>query len=293
MEKVAPWLTLDNDPYPAVVDGRIVWIIDGYTTTDRYPLAQRESFDTMTDDSLDEGSDFGTLPTDEINYMRNAVKATVDAYDGTVTLYAWDESDPILQAWRGAFPGTVQDRDEIPDALLEHLRYPEDLFKVQRYQFARYHVTDAGDFYQGNDRWEVPEDPEVSGRYQPPYRLFVNDDTGSDQTFSLTSVYVPRGKSNLAAFVSVGSDATDEEGYGQMKVLQLPNEQTSGPGQVANEMTTSENVREALLAFQSGGSKPIYGNLLTLPVGDGLMYVQPVYATRASSRRPASRSCSS
>jgi uncharacterized membrane protein (UPF0182 family) len=279
VEKLAPWLTLDEDPYPAVIDGRIVWIVDGYTTSDRYPLAQKESFDEMTDDSLDDGSQFGTLPTDEINYMRNAVKATVDAYDGTVNLYAWDESDPVLQAWRGAFPGTVQDRADIPDSLMDHLRYPEDLFKVQRYQFARYHVTEPHDFYQGNNRWEVPQDPEVVGQYQPPYRMFVNQPGGSGQEFALTSVFVPRGKNNLASFVSVDSDATSDR-YGEMKVLQLPNEQTPGPGLIANEMTTSENVRTELLAFQSGGSKPIYGNLLTLPVQDGLMYVQPVYATR-------------
>ena len=159
VEKVAPWLTLDEDPYPAVVDGRIVWIIDGYTTTDRYPLAQKESFEEMTDDSLDDGSQFGTLPTDEINYMRNAVKATVDAYDGTVTLYAWDESDPILQAWRGAFPGTVQDREDVPDSLMEHLRYPEDLFKVQRYQFARYHVTEARRLLPGQQPLGGPAGP--------------------------------------------------------------------------------------------------------------------------------------
>ena len=234
----------------------------------------------MTDDSLDNGSQFATLPTDEINYMRNAVKATVDAYDGSVNLYAWDESDPILQAWRGAFPGTVQDRADIPDSLMEHLRYPEDLFKVQRFQFARYHVTEAHDFYQGNNRWEVPQDPEAPGNYQPPYRMFVEDpgNQGSE-SFDLTSVFVPRGKNNLASFVSVNSDATSDQ-YGEMQVLQLPNEQTPGPGLIANEMTTSENVRNELLAFQSGGSKPIYGNLLTLPVEDGLMYVQPVYATR-------------
>ena len=279
VQKLAPWLTLDEDPYPAVIDGRIVWIIDGYTTTDRYPLSQRESFDEMTDDSLDDGSQFGTLPTDEINYMRNAVKVTVDAYDGSVNLYEWDEEDPILKAWQNAFPGTVQDKDAIPDGVMEHIRYPEDLFKAQRYQFARYHVTDPGDFYQGNDRWEVPEDPEVSGQYQPPYRMFVNQPDGGGDAFSLTSVFVPRGKNNLAAFVSVNSDATTDD-YGSMNVLQLPNEQTPGPGLIKNTMTTAENVRNELLAFQSGGSRPIYGNLLTLPVQDGLMYVQPVYATR-------------
>ncbi|MCW2791443.1 MAG: hypothetical protein JWO76_541, partial [Nocardioides sp.] len=160
VEKVAPWLTIDSDPYPAVVDGKILWILDGYTTTDRYPSAERESFKTMTDDSLqDPDTGLRTLPTDEVNYMRNAVKATVDAYDGTVTLYAWDDTDPILTAWRSAFPGTVKDKSEIPPDLLDHLRYPEDLFKVQRYQFARYHVANAKDWYENNDRWSVPVDP--------------------------------------------------------------------------------------------------------------------------------------
>ena len=280
VERVAPWLTVDKDPYPAVVDGKIVWILDGYTTTDRYPQSESESIDTMTDDSLTQDTVFGTLPTDEINYMRNAVKATVDAYDGTVTLYAWDETDPILQAWRSAFPGTVEDRDAISDELLEHLRYPEDLFKVQRYQFARYHVTDSRDFYQSNDRWEVPEDPYKAGSYQPPYRLFVDDPTDdSGQAWSMTSVYTPFDKDNLASFVSVNSDATSDE-YGTIRALQLPNEQVDGPGLVATEMASSDNVRRELQAFNLGETRPTFGNLLTLPVGEGLMYVQPVYAVR-------------
>ena len=280
VERVAPWLTVDRDPYPAVVDGKIVWILDGYTTSDRYPQAQAESFDTMTDDALTRDNPFGTLPTDEINYMRNAVKATVDAYDGTVTLYAWDEEDPMLQAWRNAFPGTVQDREEIPESLLEHLRYPEDMFKVQRYQFARYHVEDAGDFYQGNDRWEVPEDPYASNRYQPPYRLFVDDPTiPGGETWSLTSTFTPYNKNNLASFLSVNSDATSDD-YGRMRALQLPNEQTPGPGLIANEMANSDTVRRELQAFNLGEIEPTFGNLLTLPVDDGLIYVQPVYAVR-------------
>ena len=220
VEKFAPWLTIDSDPYPAVVDGKIQWILDGYTTTDRYPGSERESFRDMTDDSLQDTTGLRTLPTDEINYMRNAVKATVDAYDGTVQLYAWDEADPILRAWQSAFPGTVQPREAIPESLMDHLRYPEDLFKVQRYQFARYHVTDSGDFYQGNNRWEVPEDPDVDNHLQPPYRLFVDQPAetgGSRSTFSLTSVFTPYRKSNLAAFVSVDSDATSPT-YGQMRV---------------------------------------------------------------------------
>ena len=165
VEKVAPWLTVDSDPYPAVVDGRIQWILDGYTVTDKYPLSQRESLEEMTDDSLQENTGFQTLPTDEINYLRNSVKATVDAYDGTVTLYEWDEEDPILQAWEEVFPDVVQPKDDIPDALMEHLRYPEDLFKAQRFQFQRYHETSASAWFEGSSRWEVPSDPQ---RTTPP-----------------------------------------------------------------------------------------------------------------------------
>ncbi len=285
VEKVAPWLTIDGDAYPAVVDGRIQWILDGYTTTDRYPSAEKESFSTMTDDSLRDTSGLRTLPTDEINYMRNAVKATVDAYDGTVTLYAWDETDPILRAWEKAFPGTVQPRAAIPDDLMDHLRYPEDLFKVQRYQFARYHVTNPNDFYQGNNRWAVPEDPNTKDHLQPPYRLFVDQpagDGGAQPTWSLTSVFTPYNKNNLAAFVSVDSDATSKT-YGQLQVLQLPDQSTKGPGLVANDFASNNDVREKLQPFQLGGAPPIFGNLLTLPVDDGLIYVEPVYAVRAGS----------
>ncbi|MEP7737730.1 UPF0182 family protein [Nocardioides sp. 31GB23] len=282
VEKVAPWLTVDSDPYPAVVDGRIVWILDGYTVTDRYPGSERESFEEMTDDALaQETAGLQTLPTDEINYMRNAVKATVDAYTGNVTLYEWDTEDPILKAWRGAFPGTVEPREEISEELMSHLRYPEDFFKAQRYQFARYHVTDPGDWYQSNNRWEVPEDPDVSGTFQAPYRLFVDNPAaeGSDESFALTSVYVPYQKNNLASFVSVNSDATSEQ-YGEMSVLELPNEQTPGPALVANQFSSDQDVADAIAQFNRSGARVIRGNLLTLPVNDGLMYVQPVYALR-------------
>ncbi|WP_224766129.1 UPF0182 family membrane protein [Nocardioides campestrisoli] len=296
VEKVAPWLTVDADPYPAVVDGRIQWILDGYTVTDRYPLSQKESFEEMTDDSLQQAPGFQTLPTDEINYARNAVKATVDAYDGTVRLYEWDTEDPILKAWRGVFPDVVEDREEIPDSLMSHLRYPEDLFKAQRYQFARYHVTDPEDWYAQNNRWEVPEDPNSDGNLQPPYRFFLNPQRAAgedaevdveaadtaDQVWSLSSVYVPRGKSNLAAFVSVNSDATSED-YGKIQALELADERTNGPTQVANEIASDEEVRDELFSFDQGGINPRYGNLLTMPVGNGLMYVQPLYAARDTS----------
>ncbi|MET1060598.1 MAG: UPF0182 family protein, partial [Nocardioides sp.] len=290
VEKVAPWLTVDQDPFPAVVDGKIVWMLDGYTTTDQYPLSQRGSFDEMTSDALDSGNEFRTLPTDEINYMRNAVKATVDAYDGTVTLYAWDESDPLLKAWRAAFPGTVKDKDEVPKDLLEHMRYPEDLFKVQRYQLARYHVTDASDFYENNDRWEVAKDPEATGKLQPPYRLSVRTPSGSPEpVFSLTSVYTPYRRDNLASFVAVDADASNED-YGTLRVLTLPgNTQIPGPGQIANQFGSNTTIQNELAKLtRNANVRVLNGNLLTLPVGvtddksdGGLLYVQPLYAVRS------------
>lgn len=281
VEKVAPWLTVDSDPYPAVIDGRIQWILDGYTVTDKYPLSQKESLETMTADSLQNDNGFQTLPTDEINYMRNSVKATVDAYDGTVTLYEWDTEDPILKAWEGVFPGVVKSKDDIPASLEEHLRYPEDLFKAQRYQFQRYHETSPTAWFEGSSRWEVPSDPQstTSDRRQPPYRLFT--DTGSGETWSLTSVYVPRDKeNNLAAYMAVNSDATSED-YGTISVLQLPNEPSGGPLQIANTFSTNTEISDALLPYTTGDAQTVPGNLLTLPIGDEFMYVQPMYTRRS------------
>ncbi|CAM3540084.1 UPF0182 family membrane protein [Nocardioides zeicaulis] len=282
VEKVAPWLTVDSDPYPAVIDGRIQWILDGYTVTDKYPLSQKESLETMTADSLQNDNGFQTLPTDEINYMRNSVKATVDAYDGTVNLYEWDSADPILKAWEDVFPGVVSPNEDIPDALRAHLRYPEDLFKAQRYQFQRYHETSPTAWFEGSSRWEVPSDPQsttTSDRRQPPYRLFT--DTGSGETWSLTSVYVPRDKeNNLAAYMAVNSDATSED-YGTISVLQLPNEPSGGPLQIANTFSTNTEISDALLPYTTGDAQTVPGNLLTLPIGDEFMYVQPMYTRRS------------
>lgn len=284
VEKVAPWLTVDSDALPAVVDGRVVWILDGYTTTDQFPLSNRDSFEEMIDDALADDNPFQTLPTDEINYIRNAVKATVDAYDGTVTLYEWDEDDPMLKAWENAFPGTVEPKDEIPEALLEHMRYPEDMFKVQRYQLASYHVDSANAFYEANDRWAVPVDPNDQSSLQPPYRLSVPSGDGIEpDTFSITSVYTPVNRQNLAAFVSVDGDASSDS-YGTWRVRRLSSSsQVSGPGQIANQIQSDEGVSQVVLPYNTReNTRVIYGNLLTLPVGESLLYVQPIYSERTS-----------
>ncbi|HEX5770823.1 MAG TPA: UPF0182 family protein [Nocardioidaceae bacterium] len=284
VQKVAPWLTVDGDSYPAVVDGRVVWILDAYTVTDRYPMSEKKSLSEMTRDSLQPATTYQTLPTDEINYIRNSVKAVVDAYDGTVTLYEWDEEDPILKAWSSAFPGVVEPKDSIPADLREHMRYPEDLFKVQRDILAQYHVTQPKTFYEGSDQWEVPQDPTEKSQKQPPYRLSVRTpSSGQDEpVFSLTSVYVPKNRQNLAAFISVDADAAQGD-YGNIRVLRLPGStQIPGPSQIANQFGADQEIQDARLAFTRTNSKVIDGNLLTLPVGDGLLYVQPLYTQRES-----------
>jgi len=276
VEKVAPWLTLDGDPYPTVVDGRIVWIVDGYTTSNGYPYSTRSTLEDVTADSVTAPNALVT-PVERVNYIRNSVKATVDAYDGTVTLYAWDEDDPVLRTWRNAFPGTVKDRSEISDELEAHLRYPEDLFKVQRTLLARYHVTDPQTFYNGSDFWRVPVDPtRPNAGLQPPYYLTLRMPGQDAATFSLTSTYVPTGeRENLAAFVAVNADQGDD--YGTFRVLELPRSlQINGPSQVQNQLESDEVIANEINILKRG-TRVAFGNLLTLPVGGGLLYVEPVY----------------
>ncbi|HEY3002557.1 MAG TPA: UPF0182 family protein, partial [Kribbellaceae bacterium] len=187
VEKVAPFLTIDGDPYPSVVDGRILWIVDGYTTSNTYPYAQRQTLGDVAVDSLT-GRGTARQPKDDINYIRNSVKATVDAYDGTVKLYAFDDTDPVLKAWDAAFGGIVRPKSEITPELAAHFRYPEDLFKVQRNVLAQYHVGNPQEFYGGQDFWKVPDDPTKTSRLpQPPYFLLAQLPGQEEPKFQLTS----------------------------------------------------------------------------------------------------------
>ncbi len=279
VEKVAPWLTLDTEAYPVVVDKRILWVVDGYTTTDHYPQSERDSFSDMTSDAIDRPPGVRTLPTDQINYMRNSVKATVDAYTGQVTLYAWDETDPILKAWRSAFPDTVLDTDQIPSNLLPHLRYPEDYFKVQRFQYARYHVTDPNDFYNANNQWQVSPDSIRKDQKQAPIRMFTPDPANGQQTWSLTSSYVPNNKTNLSGFVTADSDPTTAD-YGKITVEQPRDQNVPGPAQAYSQLISDPRITRKTQSFRLGDATPQYGNVISVPLQTGLMYVVPVYATR-------------
>ncbi|TFV89230.1 UPF0182 family protein [Blastococcus sp. CT_GayMR16] len=276
VEKAAPFLEVDGDPYPAVIDGRVTWILDGYTTSDAYPYSELRDLGTTAQDSLT-GAGTTALPNDQFNYIRNSVKATVDAYDGTVTLYEWDEDDPILQTYMKAFPDTVLPHDDIPEELMSHVRYPEDLFKLQRDILTRYHVSNPVDFYNQNDRWQVPDDPTRETQdAQPPYYILAQRPGDDVASFQLTSALNAFNRENLSSFISASSDP---ETYGEIQVLRLPgNTPFRGPQQVQQSFITNNQVRPDLTLFNSQESRAVFGNLLTLPIGgSGLLYVEPLY----------------
>ncbi|HMO11659.1 MAG TPA: UPF0182 family protein, partial [Actinotalea sp.] len=299
--KVAPYLTLDSSVYPAVVeveegaDKRVLWIVDGYTTSQNYPYSTSRQLDAVIADSLTERSQaLATLAPSWINYIRNSVKATVDAYSGEVTLYAWDVEDPVLQAWQNVFPSSLRPMSEISGDLMSHFRYPEDLFKVQRDLMATYHVDSASDFYSGQDFWRNPEDPVNQTALQPPYYLTLEMPTQDEPVFSLTSTFIPGGNTDrqvLTGFMAVDAEPGNtpgerREGYGQIRILELPRNSTvPGPGQVQNAFRSDPSVSESLNVLQLGNSTVVSGNLLTLPVGGGLLYVQPVYVQSSTGTR--------
>jgi len=282
VQAVAPWLTTDSDPYPAVVDGRITWIVDGYTTLPNYPYAEEVAFGSATTDAQNTAQ---PGQNQSISYLRNSVKATVDAYNGNVTLYAFDDSDPVLKTWMKAFPGSVQPSTAISPSLRSHLRYPEDQFKVQRELLTRYHVGNPGEFYGGVSFWDVPTDPTVqsgaAGAAQPPYYVLAGAPGAADAgqpTFQLTSALVFKNRDILSSYVSASSDPAS---YGKITVLQLPSDtQTLGPQQVQSQFISSPTVSSNISLLSRGQTAVDYGNLLTLPVAGGLLYVEPIYIER-------------
>jgi uncharacterized membrane protein (UPF0182 family) len=290
VQKVAPWLTLDGDPYPVVVGGQVLWVVDGYTTSSGYPYSEQESLGSSTRTSLTgNGRGVAAQRNTSINYIRNSVKATVNAFTGQVNLYAWQQTtdrDPVLASWEKAFPGIVKPQRDMPPGLQAHLRYPEDLFNIQRTLLAQYHVTTAKTFYNGTEFWNVPYDPTTDPTAppvpQPAYYFTVSQDGGNQApVFSLTSPLVSLNRRNLTAFLSVNSDP-DSPSYGHFTLLEVPSDQaTPGPQQVQNNIESSPQVSTQLSLLRQGGSRVDLGNLLTVPLDGGFLYVEPIYVKSA------------
>jgi uncharacterized protein len=283
VQKVAPFLKIDSDPYP-IIDtstGDIVWMVDGYTTINNYPYSERESLSSLTDDSLSATNKTASQPNDSINYIRNSVKATVDAYTGKVTLYQWNQQDPVLKSWMKIFPGLIQPMKSMPASILSHVRYPEDMFEVQRAMLAQYHVDDPVVFYNVGDKWTVPDDPTNNANaHQPPYYVLAAPPDGSSNQpeFQLTSPMNVNNSTYLASYISVDADPSN---YGKITVLQLPRGSSAvqGPEQVFSKLSSNATITKDLSLFNTagGGSTVIHGNLLTLPIGNSFLYVEPLY----------------
>jgi uncharacterized protein len=299
--KLAPFLHADTDPYPVVVDGKVQWIVDLYTTTSRYPYAQMADTDQV---SASSGLDR------RFNYVRNSVKATVDAYDGTVTFYVMDDEDPIIEAYRDAFPDLFSD-DEMPEELLAHLRYPEDLFRVQTAAYARYHLDDPDDFFNQDDAWRVARDPGTAGadpstqvtneqgqvtgaqaaRIAPYYQLLQlpnqSGEVSRQAEMVLMRPYVPFSEDDRSQLLTAFMAARMDPGhYGELVVYEMPSgDLPDGPGIAAATIQADETVSELESLLGRGGSEVLYGNLLLVPVDNALLYVQPFYVVPEAETR--------
>lgn len=301
VSKLAPFLHLDADPYPVVDDGKVLWVIDAFTTTARYPYAQSANTDNLTP---------GSGLKHNFNYVRNSVKAVVDAYDGSVVLYVVDPSDPIIRAWSKAFPDLFMSADRVPATLRSHFRYPEDLFRVQTNLYGRYQFTDADQFFNRDSAWSVAQavkrDPELAtnvvvdptivdtasqantgdvadanvARFEPYYTMFHSPSqaNGSESpTFSLLRPFVPFSaddtRKELRAIMVVSSDPAT---YGQIKVYRYSGTLPAGPATVAAELSSDPDIAPVITLLDQRGSRVILGQLQMVPVGEGLVWVQPL-----------------
>jgi uncharacterized protein len=285
VERAAPFLQWDGDPYAVVVDGRIKYVRDGYTTSSNYPYAQRIDLADAA-----RRNELGSRGVESIgNYLRNSVKAVVDAYTGEVTLYAFDEQDPILKAWRKAFPDLFAAKGEIPESLNSHLRYPEDLFSIQTWIYASYHIPNPDDFYSKEDFWALPDDRSGEIRRQDdtggltaatsvkarPYYLLTKLPKRTAPEYVLVMPFTPNGKENMVSYLAAEADPGK---YGQLTLYSFDRTQTIlGPTQVNNRILATPAVAEELTLLDQRGSRVILSNLLTVPVEDSLLYVQPIF----------------
>ncbi|MFY9585818.1 MAG: UPF0182 family protein [Actinomycetota bacterium] len=286
VSRVAPFVTLDGDPYIAIADGRLVWLLDGYTTASTYPSAQPSNFSAAS----------GGLVPGSGNYIRNSVKFVVDAKDGTVRGYVWDPADPVLAAWTRIFPGLLQPRASMPASIARHVRYPQGLLRIQSEMYADYHVTDADTLYQKEDEWLVARDPTVCVNAAtacrgggppvvPPYYMLV-DLPGVGERFALVRPFTPAGgdRQNMVAYLAAdGDDAT----YGRLYEYDFPRaRQVLGPEQIQASINQDPAVSQQVSLWNQQNSKVIYGDLLIVPLPRALLYVQPLYLSGAGSQIP-------
>jgi uncharacterized membrane protein (UPF0182 family) len=269
LERIAPFLRFDKDPYIVIDDsGRLVYVQDAYTTSDRFPNAQ--AFDPG---SLEQATGLGGA---DLNYIRNSVKITMDAYDGTMHFYIADPDDPIVRAYAGIFPTLFSPMSAMPTDLLPHLRVPEELFNVQTRMFGRYHVTNAQQFFRNDDLWTVPTGT-TSEQTLPSeaYYVVMRMPGEAESEFLLLQPMVPVNRPNMISWVAARNDAPN---YGATRVYRFPSDSTVfGPAQIEARIDQDPIISQQVSLWNQSGSKVIRGNLIVVPLGESIIYLQPVY----------------
>ncbi len=291
---LAPFLRVDSDPYPVVTEGRIVWVVDLYTSSSYFPYSQ-----PITQNARRRLTN-ATQLNPGLNYLSSSVKATIDAYDGTVDFYVVDQSDPVIRAWQETYPGMFQDGTEMPEQLQDHLRYPQDMFRIQGDLYLEYHVDEASEFFSGNDAWSIPHDPAsirrglfpgadlLIGDEVPlgapvqhvsemlPYYLLTRLPGEDDLSYVLLQPFNPRDKPNMSSFLV--ADAPTADTPGRLVDFRMPQGiLVSGTGQVGERIQQNDEIAEQFTLWGQQGSDVIRGDLLVVPIEDSIMYIQPIY----------------
>ena len=274
VSKIAPFLTFDRDPYLVIAEGKMYWILDAYTSTDRYPYSQ-------------------PLPLngDKVNYIRNSVKAVVDAYDGTIKFYQADLDDPIIKTYTKIFPKTFRKIEEMPKGLISHLRYPEDIFTLQTAIYTTYHMDDPQIFYNKEDQWEIPAiasgnaaQTENETPTMNPRHLIMKLPGEKKEEFILMLPFTPRAKDNLSAWMVARNDGQE---YGKLVVYRFPKDKlVFGPKQIIGRINQDAEVSRQISLWDQGGSQVIQGSLLVIPIEESLVYVRPLYLKAATGKIP-------
>jgi len=263
--RLAPFLRLDSDPYVVVADGRLFWILDAYTQSNRYPYAQphRERF----------------------NYLRNSVKAVVDAYNGTVTLYVAEPADPLIRTYARIFPGLLRPLAELPASLRAHLRYPQDLFAAQAEMYRLFHMQDPRVFYNKEDVWVLPEEIYIDKpREMAPYYVIMRLPDAPREEFMLILPYTPPGKQNMITWLAARSDG---QGYGKLLAFRYPKDKLIfGPMQIEARLNQDPAISEQFTLWSQGGNRVIRGNMIVIPIGQSNLYVEPIYLQAEQGRLP-------
>ncbi|MFV1962253.1 MAG: UPF0182 family protein [Acidimicrobiia bacterium] len=288
---IAPFLTPDADPYPVILDGKILWVLDLYTTTSFYPYSQPVDSQSLARLTLASDVRRGT------NYIRNSVKAVVDANNGDVTFYLWDPSDPVARAWASTYPSLFRDGDSMPEGLVEHLRYPQDLFRLQSEIYLEYHVTEVNQLFSGNNAWSFPGDPSTITRsgleslrgdgrnladtsVSPlaevlPYYLLTELPGEEELSYLLLQPFSPRAKRNMVGFLV--ADSTPGR-YGRLIDFRMPQGVlVDGTEQVGQRIEQDADISETLSLWRGDGSKVIKGDLFVVPIEESVLYFQPIY----------------